>query len=62
MSGDDVGILHVLVVEDEPIAAEAHTAYVERVPGFTVAATVAHEPGGHAGPAGHGRSTWCSST
>jgi response regulator of citrate/malate metabolism len=37
---DDVGILHVLVVEDEPIAAEAHTAYVERVPGFTVAATV----------------------
>ena len=40
MSGDDVGILHVLVVEDEPIAAEAHTAYVERVPGFTVAATV----------------------
>ena len=40
MSGDEVGILHVLVVEDEPIAAEAHTAYVERVPGFTVAATV----------------------
>jgi response regulator of citrate/malate metabolism len=40
VTGDEVGILHVLVVEDEPIAAEAHTAYVERVPGFTVAATV----------------------
>jgi response regulator of citrate/malate metabolism len=35
------GLLHVLVVEDEPVAAEAHTAYVERVPGFTVVATVA---------------------
>lgn len=32
--------LRVLVVEDEPIAAEAHTAYVARVDGFTVAATV----------------------
>ncbi|GGB42264.1 transcriptional regulatory protein [Flexivirga endophytica] len=32
--------LRVLVVEDEPIAAEAHTAYVERVAGFSVAATV----------------------
>jgi response regulator of citrate/malate metabolism len=40
VTGDEVGVLHVLVVEDEPIAAEAHTAYVERVPGFTVAATV----------------------
>ncbi|MDF2143918.1 response regulator [Knoellia sp. p5-6-4] len=40
MSGEDVGILHVLVVEDEPVAAEAHTAYVNRVPGFAVAATV----------------------
>ena len=36
-----LGVLHVLVVEDEPVAAEAHTAYVERVPGFAVAATVA---------------------
>jgi response regulator of citrate/malate metabolism len=34
------GDLRVLVVEDEPIAAEAHTAYVERVEGFTVVATV----------------------
>lgn len=34
------GDLRVLVVEDEPIAAEAHTAYVGRVPGFTVVATV----------------------
>lgn len=40
MSDEEMGLLHVLVVEDEPIAAEAHTAYVERVPGFTVAATV----------------------
>ena len=40
MSDEGMGLLHVLVVEDEPIAAEAHTAYVERVPGFTVAATV----------------------
>jgi response regulator of citrate/malate metabolism len=40
MSGQGLGILCVLVVEDEPVAAEAHTAYVERVPGFVVAATV----------------------
>ena len=33
-------VLRVLVVEDEPIAAEAHTAYVGRVAGFVVAATV----------------------
>lgn len=39
--GSSLGVLHVLVVEDEPVAAEAHTAYVERVPGFAVAATVA---------------------
>lgn len=32
--------LRVLVVEDEPIAAEAHTAYVGRVAGFVVVATV----------------------
>lgn len=32
--------LQVLVVEDEPIAAEAHTAYVGRVAGFRVVATV----------------------
>jgi response regulator of citrate/malate metabolism len=31
----------VLVVEDEPVALEAHTAYVERVPGFVVAARAA---------------------
>jgi len=29
----DIG---VLVVEDEPVAADAHRAYVERVPGFVV--------------------------
>lgn len=32
--------LRVLVVEDEPVAAEAHTAYVGRVAGFQVVATV----------------------
>ena len=35
-----VGDLRVLVVEDEPIAAEAHTAYVSRVEGFVPVATV----------------------
>jgi response regulator of citrate/malate metabolism len=34
-------LLKVLVVEDEPVALEAHTAYVGRVPGFVVAATAA---------------------
>ncbi|WP_431036875.1 response regulator [Streptomyces sp. P6-2-1] len=33
--------VRVLVVEDEAVAADAHRLYVERVPGFTVAA-VAH--------------------
>ncbi|GAA1879845.1 response regulator [Lapillicoccus jejuensis] len=32
--------LRVLVVEDEPVAADAHTMYVGRVPGFTVVGTV----------------------
>ncbi len=32
--------LSVLVVEDEPIAAAAHTSYVSRVPGFSVVGTV----------------------
>ncbi len=32
--------IRVLVVEDEPVAAEAHAAYVARVEGFTVVATV----------------------
>jgi len=31
-------MIRVLVVEDEPIAARAHKAYVERVAGFTVVA------------------------
>ncbi|GAA3395185.1 response regulator [Cryptosporangium minutisporangium] len=30
-------MIRVLVVEDDPIAADAHAAYVRRVPGFTVA-------------------------
>lgn len=31
--------IRVLVVEDDPITARAHAAYVTRVPGFTVVAT-----------------------
>lgn len=33
-------MLAVLVVEDEPVAAKAHSAYVNRVDGFTCVATV----------------------
>lgn len=36
-SGD--ATVRILVVEDEPVALEAHAAYVSRVPGFEVAAT-----------------------
>jgi response regulator of citrate/malate metabolism len=32
--------IRVLVVEDDPVAADAHRLYVERVPGFTVAGVV----------------------
>ena len=32
-------LIRTLVVEDDPIAAEAHAAYVGRVPGFAVVAT-----------------------
>ena len=35
-----VPVIRVLVVEDEPVAAEAHRAYVDRTPGFTTAAVV----------------------
>jgi response regulator of citrate/malate metabolism len=35
----------VLIVEDEPVAAEAHQAYVKRVPGFVVRG-VAHDGAG----------------
>ncbi|MER5745399.1 response regulator [Streptomyces sp. NPDC002225] len=31
-------MIRVLVVEDDPVAADAHRMYVERVPGFAVAA------------------------
>lgn len=34
-------MIRVLVVEDDPVAAEAHHQYVERVPGFEVAAVAA---------------------
>ena len=33
-------MINVLVVEDDPVAAEAHRLYVERVPGFVVAGVV----------------------
>lgn len=33
-------MIRVLVVEDEPVAADAHRAYVERVPGFEVVGVV----------------------
>jgi response regulator of citrate/malate metabolism len=33
-------VIRVLIVEDEPVAAAAHRAYVERVPGFEVVAVV----------------------
>lgn len=33
-------MISVLVVEDEPVAAEAHRTYVERIPGFEVAGVV----------------------
>ena len=43
-------MIHVLVVEDEPVAAEAHRTYVDRTPGFATAAVAgsgaqAHEAG-----------------
>jgi response regulator of citrate/malate metabolism len=31
-------VIRVLVVEDEPVAAEAHRSYVDRTPGFTTVA------------------------
>jgi response regulator of citrate/malate metabolism len=34
-------LVRVLVVEDEPVAAEAHRGYVDRTPGFTTAAVAA---------------------
>jgi response regulator of citrate/malate metabolism len=34
-------MIAVLVVEDEPVAADAHALYVERVPGFSVAGRAA---------------------
>ena len=34
----DAAVIRVLVVEDEPVAAAAHRAYVDRTPGFTTVA------------------------
>ncbi|WP_072687050.1 response regulator [Rhodococcus marinonascens] len=38
-------MIRVMIVEDEPLIAEAHRAYVERVPGFSVH-TVVHDGSG----------------
>ncbi len=35
-------MIRVLVVEDEPVAAEAHRAYVDRTPGFTTVGVAAN--------------------
>jgi response regulator of citrate/malate metabolism len=32
-------MIRVLIVEDQPVAAEAHAAYITRIPGFEVAGT-----------------------
>ena len=55
-------VLRVLVVEDEPIAAEAHTAYVGRVDGFVVGGDGRHLQAALQDLAGQGRSTSCCST
>ncbi|MGW7517589.1 response regulator [Streptomyces sp. NPDC054796] len=39
--GPGTGAIQVLVVEDDPVAADAHALYVSRVPGFAVAG-IAH--------------------
>ncbi|WP_129842917.1 response regulator [Streptomyces sp. RFCAC02] len=39
MTGAEADAIGVLVVEDDPLAAEAHGRYVERVPGFAVRGT-----------------------
>ncbi|MEV0947699.1 response regulator [Rhodococcus sp. NPDC049939] len=38
-------MIRVMIVEDEPLIAEAHRAYIERVPGFSVH-TVVHDGSG----------------
>ena len=53
--------IRVLVVEDEPVAADAHALYVERVPGFTVAGRSTPAPR-RAGAWTARRSTCCCST
>ena len=43
-------MIRVLVVEDEPVAADAHVAYVQRVEGFEVVGQATHRPGDYADP------------
>ncbi|MCX3063592.1 response regulator [Streptomyces beihaiensis] len=38
MATDATGRIRVLVVEDDPVAADAHAMYVDRVPGFVTVA------------------------
>ncbi|WP_425300999.1 response regulator, partial [Nocardia farcinica] len=56
-------MIRVLIVEDEPLIAEAHRAYVGRVPGFTAVAVAGSgreamragaPPGGRGAPRGPG--------
>ena len=42
-------MITVLVVEDNPVAADAHRLYVGRVPGFAVAGVVHTTRGAHGG-------------
>ncbi|WEO76128.1 response regulator [Cryobacterium sp. SO2] len=45
VDASDRSVIQVLIVEDEPLTAEAHAAYLQRLPGFE-----------HAGTAGTGQS------
>ena len=60
--GSQPEVLRVLVVEDEPVALEAHAAYVGRVPGLRRRGDRRHQPRGAARPAVAPRSTSCCST
>ena len=60
-------MINVLIVEDEPLIAEAHRTYLTRLQGFSVSGGRAHGPRRDAVAAGGARrrtrrSTWCCST
>ena len=56
-------VISVLIVEDEPLIAEAHRTYLGRLQGFSVRGGRAHRPRrdarGVRGRATRRRSTWC---